>query len=304
MIPDCKAISDEDMAELSAMGDVFTHPLSFIGDLAEHIVVNGIVIDDDILKATHAWDEEKYVACGEHLGHSLALVFWGRQPAALYQNASYLKYVELLEGIVEGVLDREDIDSLEQCVDDINPIAETLYGAFEDYKQGKTARASVLAGQALHQFQKTMKPDCQNITAEDQQTLSDMAEIFKHPIGLLVHVGEHIFLDNIAIEGELIHAVHAYDEENFVAAGEFIGEAMAIVFWGKHSVQTENVDAGKILKIVDGVLMGILESEDLNSVDQCVNDAFPIVNTLIKAFKDYKKGKTAKASILAGQALH
>lgn len=63
-----------------------------------------------------------------------------------------------------------------------------------------------------------------------------MAEIFKHPIGLLVHIGEHIFLDNIAIEGELIHAVHAYDEENFVAAGEFIGEAMAIVFWGKHSV--------------------------------------------------------------------
>lgn len=57
MIPDCKAISDEDKAELSAMGDVFTHPLSFIGDLAEHIVVNGIVIDDDILKATHAWDE-------------------------------------------------------------------------------------------------------------------------------------------------------------------------------------------------------------------------------------------------------
>lgn len=100
MIPDCKAISDEDKAELSAMGDVFTHPLSFIGDLAEHIVVNGIVIDDDILKATHAWDEHKYVACGEHLGHSLALVFWGRQPAALYQNVSYLKYVELLEGIV------------------------------------------------------------------------------------------------------------------------------------------------------------------------------------------------------------
>jgi len=306
MIPDCKAISDEDMAELSAMGDAFTHPLSFIVDLAEHIIVNGIVIDDDILKATHAWDEENFVACGENLGHSLALVFWGRQPALMFEeNVSYLKYVELLEGIVRGVLDREDIDSLEQCVEDINPIAETLFQAFEDYREGKTARASLLAGQALHQFQKTMRPDCQNMTAEDQQTLHDMAEIFKHPIGLLVHVGEHIFLDNIAIEGELIHAVHAYDDQKYVAAGEFIGQAMSIVFWGKQAVAVSNdFDEVKVLAIIDGVLAGVLDTEDLQSVEQCAEDAPPIIHTLIKAFEDYKAGKTAKASILAGQALH
>lgn len=149
---------------------------------------------------------QNYVACGEHLGDIVAVVFWGKNPVSV-ENVDYLKFIDILDGIVVGALDEEGVTSAALCVEDADPIAETLYHALEDFKAGKTKLAMVLAGQALHQFTATMKPDCMNITDSDVATLKSMADSFMHPLSLIVGIGKHVILDGIAIEGELIHAV-------------------------------------------------------------------------------------------------
>ena len=75
---DCAAVSDEDVAKLTAMGDAFLHPKKLTINAAHNILINGIAIDKDITAAGTDMSAGNYEKAGEQYGTIAALVLWGK----------------------------------------------------------------------------------------------------------------------------------------------------------------------------------------------------------------------------------
>lgn len=284
------------------MAAIFKHPIGLLVHVGEHIFLDNIAIEGELIHAVHAYDAEKYVAAGEFVGQAMSIVFWGKNPVAVANGFDEMAILKIVDGVLAGVLDTEDLQSVEQCAHDAPPIIHTLIKAFEDYKAGKTAKASILAGQALHQFTSTMKPDCMNITSEDLATLHEMVDAFKHPLKEVAHIGEHILVNGIAIESDLVHMVHAYDMQKYEKCGEFLGSAISLVFWGKINIIIEGGDeagqvsddnlAWEITQVVDGFIIGVFKKEGVESVEQCLDNVSSLVPYMEKAIADFRHPTT------------
>jgi len=299
MKPDCQNITAEDQQTLSDMAEIFKHPIGLLVHVGEHVFLDNIAIEGELIHAVHAYDEKNYVAAGEFIGEAMAIVFWGKNPVMVSNEFDERKILAIIDGVFVGILGTEDLQSVEQCIEDAPPIIHTLIKAFKDYKAGKTAKASILAGQALHQFTSTMKPDCMNITDEDLATIHEMVDAFKHPLSEVAHVGEHILVNGIAIESDLVHMVHAYDMGNFKKSGEFLGSAISLVFWGQISIAIEGEDAvtdanlaWEITQVVDGLIIGVFKQEGVESVEMCLDNVSNLVPYMEKAIADFKDPTT------------
>lgn len=299
MRPDCQNITAEDQETLSEMAEIFKHPIGLLVHVGEHVFLDNIAIEGELIHAVHAYDAGNYVAAGEFIGEAMAIVFWGKHAVAVSNDFDDRKILAIIDGVFHGILDTEDLQSVDQCVDDAPPIIHTLIKAFEDYKAGKTAKASILAGQALHQFTSTMKPDCMNITDEDISTIHEMIDSFKHPLTEVIHLGEHILVNGIAIESDLVHMVHAYDEKNYEKSGEFLGSAISLVFWGKINIIIEGGDDAdssqsdaslgwEITQVVDGLIIGVFKQEGVESVELCLDNVSSLAPYMEKAIADFK----------------
>lgn len=139
---DCSSFTPEDIEIMKQMGDVFTHPLHEIIAIGEHIIVDGIFVQYEILAAVHLWDVGKFQAAGERLGEGLALILWGKQlkDIEMYSNGVEdgltAEIIEIIDGIIEGVFKTEGIDTISGCIDDINSVAVFIDEAVHQFKLG------------------------------------------------------------------------------------------------------------------------------------------------------------------------
>lgn len=137
-----------------------------------------------------------------------------------------------------------------------------------------------------------------NITSEDLATLEEMFDAFKHPLSEVVHIGEHILVNGIAIESDLVHMVHAYDEGNYEKSGEFLGDVISLVFWGKVEMIIDGFSADssdgnegwEITQVVDGLIIGVFKQEGVDSVETCLEDTSSLAVYMEKAIADFKDG--------------
>mmetsp|Transcript_27714 Transcript_27714/g.37017 ORF Transcript_27714/g.37017 Transcript_27714/m.37017 type:complete len:89 (-) Transcript_27714:180-446(-) len=86
---DCVAISDEDVATLTQMGEAFEHPKQLIIDAENNVIMNGVAILKDIKAGIKDMNTAKFEQAGKEFGTIAALVLWGSQNFA--PEASFLQ---------------------------------------------------------------------------------------------------------------------------------------------------------------------------------------------------------------------
>ena len=81
---DCAAISDDDIAKLTKMGQAFEHPIRLIIDGGHNLIVNGIPVFKDIMVGVKDLNSAKYEQAGKEFGQVAAMVLWGAENQELF----------------------------------------------------------------------------------------------------------------------------------------------------------------------------------------------------------------------------
>jgi len=75
--------------------------------------------------------------------------------------------------------------------------------------------------------------NCENAGSIDIPLLIQMGEIFANPEQLAIQVGTDILLNGVSIYKDITDAITNFNNSDYFAFGEDIGDAFSLVFFGK-----------------------------------------------------------------------
>jgi len=123
------------------------------------------------------------------------------------------KYVQIVEGFLEGALEAEGFDDVEKCVKDGEVIIKDAEDAISNFEkksiQGMINGVKDIAD-IIKLVQAAMK-DCSDLKA-DWSKLDKMAKTFKNPASFAWHVGGDIVHNGVKITSEIRSAVDDYNK--------------------------------------------------------------------------------------------
>lgn len=143
--------------------------------------------------------------------------------------------VNITVGILEGFFHEENLDNLENCIHDTDEIGYLLYDAIEDFIKGdfESIREGInYIGQVVT-LTATGMEDCKDAVQIDIPKLVELGEIFTNPKELIEQIGKDILLNGRSIKNDIQAAISDFNNSNFEQMGKDIGEAAALVIFGK-----------------------------------------------------------------------
>jgi hypothetical protein len=151
-----------------------------------------------------------------------------------------IKLEQIVDGILRGALDAENLTDISTCITDMETIfgeAETAVGDFE--KGGLT---NIVAGLkelgGIFQNVETDMADC-SAAKEDWPRLKALAEVFKSPKTFAYHVGKDLLVNGKDIYHEINDSVTEYKAENWEQFGLDVGTAAAKTILGDEEPEQE-----------------------------------------------------------------
>jgi hypothetical protein len=151
-----------------------------------------------------------------------------------------IKLEQIVDGILRGALDAENLTDISTCITDMETIfgeAETAVGDFE--KGGLT---NIVAGLkelgGIFQNVETDMADC-SAAKEDWPRLKALAEVFKSPKTFAYHVGKDLLVNGKDIYHEITDSVTEYKAENWEQFGLDVGTAAAKTILGDEEPEQE-----------------------------------------------------------------
>lgn len=218
----------------------FKTPMSFAYHVGKDILVNGKDIYGQIKDAISNYKAAKYEAFGEDIGDALALTLIGRNQlmAAQAVQASEAKatvgeVAQITEGILIGAVNAEGLDNIEACLTDAEHVfgdVKAAVGDFEEKTASGTAQGLKELGAAVITISHMMK-DCHGVVA-DIERLEKMAAIFSSPASFAFHTGKDIIVNGVQIYDDIAGAVKQWKSQNYLAFGEEVGDALALLILG------------------------------------------------------------------------
>ena len=149
--------------------------------------------------------------------------------------------IELIDGVLIGVLNVESIDNLDSCVKDFTPLAIDMNKAVKDFESGSfhdIADGIYNLGQFISQVSVGME-DCAAVGDEDVAKLKAMGDAFLHPKQLIIDAGHNIILNGIEIAKDIKAAGKDMDAGFYEKAGMMYGTVGALVLWGDQNFAPE-----------------------------------------------------------------
>ena len=206
--------------------------------------------------------------------------------AAAATLATTPKWVQIVEGLLEGAVDAEDLTGIESCVTDVEHDVKDIESTYNDCKEKSVlARAkcakdiSTLLGDV-----KKLETDCTTGVKADWEKIKAMEKIFASPAAFEYHVLQDVIINHAAIGSEIVAAEAAYKSQDWLNFGKNIGEAAAKVILGSteeelafSGVQVKSEETGVFTKEQFArVLQGMLESYgkkiDVLALLECVQN--------------------------------
>lgn len=127
------------------------------------------------------------------------------------------------------------LEHFESCIIDVDTIGYDIYDAVEDFEAGdfdSVLDGVARLGDAIEAIADGIS-ECKDAVEIDWKTLMEMGEIFKHPEDLIVQIGEDILLNRKSIKSDIDAFKADFAAESWEQAGKDIGDAVALVFFGK-----------------------------------------------------------------------
>ena len=153
-------------------------------------------------------------------------------------GASALEVVELIDGVLIGALETEEVYSLYTCIDDVNPLVEDMVTAVNDFENPSYERIAdgiYQLGQFISQVGVIME-DCATVGAEDVAQLEAMGEAFLHPKQLIIDAENNLIVNGVEIFRDIRQAGKHMQAGEYEQAGELYGTVGALVLWGQQNM--------------------------------------------------------------------
>jgi len=136
-------------------------------------------------------------------------------------KVSALKYVQIVEGFLDGAADAEGFNDIDKCIKDaegITDIAEDMIKHFENHHLSDILSGVKDISTLITKISSSME-DCKDGKA-DWEKLKKMAKTFKNPVSFAWHVGGDIVHNGIKITKEIHGAVNDYKSEKWLSFGK------------------------------------------------------------------------------------
>jgi len=159
------------------------------------------------------------------------------------ENPKLIKAREISEGLLRGVLRQQHLDNLEECLNESEDIihqAEDVYQLLSE-KTLKSFTAGTKKIAAIVQEMSDELSKCKESSSEEIDKLKAMSKLFKSPLKLAYKIGKSFMINGVEILEEAQLAQEAYKDEKWHDFGMEIGNAVALTFFGKVSVEEMKV---------------------------------------------------------------
>ena len=143
--------------------------------------------------------------------------------------------VELVDGFLMGVFETENVEGLETCIEDINPLVtymDTAVADFKDPSYHKIADGIYNLGLWVSQVGILME-SCAAVSDEDSAKLTEMGQAILHPMHLVIDTYHNVYINGEEIYHSLHKAGNEMDKGEYYKAGEDYGKFAALVLWGQ-----------------------------------------------------------------------
>jgi len=205
---------------------------------------------------------------------------------------------EFVAGLFKGLVDKDDLNNIKQCMKDAGTLDGELQTAISDFEKKDIpdiiAGAKVV-GQMVTQLSSDLS-DCKSMSA-DVARVEKWAAIFKDPKALEKLMFQNTLMHIGAIKVDIQNISGDVQSKNYMDMGQQVADLL-IQEVGPVPQLGLNPALTEALEITKGVLMGAIEAEGLDNIDHCITGVNPIIQDVEVAISDFKKKDAA--SVLAG----
>lgn len=201
--------------------------------VGQDILIHGVDIINEVNDAIGQFKNSQYEAFGEDLGKALAQILIGMERQRL-QDEKLKTAALIIGGILEGAIDAEGLDNIENCIKDITTVVEDVEKTVQDFEK-KTAGGAIDGVKDIAKILKEVPgdiKDCEAVTA-DWEKLAKMAAIFASPTSFAYHVGKDLIVNGMDIYHEIDDSIDQYKAGQWFEFGKDIGEASAKLILGE-----------------------------------------------------------------------
>lgn len=200
--------------------------------------------------------------------------------------------IDTISGILAGAFGEEGAKAKE-CIQEGEKIFQeikTAVGFFEKGDVSDIIQGFYHIGVALEEFP-TEFADCEAAKSIIND-VEKIAEEFKNPEKLVIHVGYEILWNGRSIYADIKDSISGFSNDNFEAAGEAIGKIIKVVL-----IDTLTEPVADAANFIEGFFLGSLREEAKNLVT-CIEDGREIINTVEKIVALAKAGVLQNAEAI------
>jgi hypothetical protein len=288
----CKGM-DEDIAEIEAWAGIFKQPATLSKTVAKHWLFHSKEIKADIAKEESDWSSGDYFNAGKDTADALTLAVG---PIKKYGGipTKVAAPVEFLGGVLEGLLQENDMDAVATCVKDGESLVSNVEELVSDFENGHMIRAAKLAATLKNQIP-AMLGDCKTMGPQIK-ALEQWATAFEHPKTVAEEFAKSMLLHHKKITGDIStiktdwHAGEYY--QSGVAAADILYTVVGPVPKPTYSY---TVDLMAAPELAAGFVYGMVEDNHLSEMESCYAGVQPLWQYVDAALKDIEAFHIVKA---------
>ena len=137
--------------------------------------------------------------------------------------------VEIIAGIMDGVIHKDDLAELQQCMTGADSLTDEFETAVADFEQGGIS--GITGGiMEISTIFNELPQDLGNCVSiqDDLSKLGDQLKIFLQPTLLIKTVSYNLVWYFSEINGDISAALADYNNQDFFGFGEQLGEALVL----------------------------------------------------------------------------
>jgi predicted RNA-binding protein YlqC (UPF0109 family) len=220
---------------------------------------------------------------------------------------SILSSVEEVEqfvaGLFKGLVDKDDLNNIKQCMKDAGTLDTELQTAIADFEKKDVAdiiAGAKIVGNMVGQLSTDLS-DCKSMST-DVQRVEKWAQIFKNPKAL-----EKLLLENTikhigAIKTDITNITSDASSKNYEDLGVQVADLLIQEVGPVPQLGTSEMlelnSVENVEQFVAGLFKGLVDKDDLNNIKTCLKDAGTLDTEMKAAIADFEKKDIA--DIIAG----
>jgi len=288
-LADCKEIS-EDVAAIKNWASQFTSPIQD----AKIIVNNAVKNYQEIM--TEGEDLNSQLQSGNYynVGNDAAVILTDLLVAKSLEAVpeKVTDVVLFLEGFIGTLIHMEDLTNLETCIQHEQTLQTDMEIILADFKKHDITsilNAFTIIGQMSSELPQDVA-DCKQVQ-EGLPILKQWADLFKHPKIVATRAAQGIFQHYPQIYSDVTDIETAQAAGEYKQVGHDVAEIVVLALGEPSQIEVTPFEgASDYLKLVEGLLYGLVKDENLKNIDSCITDAEQLEAMVKVAISDFEAG--------------